>query len=82
MTASLISAADRKVDEYTKLIKQGADETVRQVQKNASNQIAAVRNETSEKIDEIKRNERQRYKEEILAKIPSYLRWSIVKYFT
>lgn len=74
-------AFDRKVDEYTKLIKQGADETVRQVQKNASDQIAAVRNETSEKIDEIKRNERQRYKEEVLAKIPSFLRWSVVKYF-
>lgn len=54
----------------------------RQVQEKANDKIAAVRNEASEKIDEIRRNERQLYKEEILEKIPSYLRWLVVKYFT
>ena len=73
-------AFDRKVEEYTKLIKQGADETIRQIQKSASDKIDAVRNETSEKIDDIKRNERQRYKEEVIAKVPSCLRWLVVKY--
>ena len=73
-------AFDRKVDEYTKMIKKGADETIRQAQQEASDKIAAVRSSASEKIDDVKRNERQRYKEEILANVPSYLRWLISKY--
>ena len=73
-------AFDRKVEEYTRLIKKGADDTIREVQKNANDQVNAVRSETSEKIDEIKRNEQQRCKEEILIKIPSYLRWLVAKY--
>ena len=75
-------AFDRKVDEYTKMIKKGADETIRLAQKDASDKIAAVRSSASEKVDDVKRNERQRYKEEVLAKIPSYLRWLVAKYFT
>ena len=74
-------AFDKKVSEHIRLIKQDADNTIRQAQKNASEKIAAVRSETSEIIDEIKMNERKRYKDETLAKVPSYLRWLVAKYF-
>lgn len=74
-------AFDRKVEEYTRQIKKDADEKVREIQKKAVNQVNAVRSETSEKIDEIKRNEQRRYKEEVLNKIPFYLRWIVERYF-
>ena len=35
----------------------------------------------AQKIDILTRNEKQRCKEEILKKIPSYLRWLVAKYF-
>lgn len=57
------------------------DEKVRKINVTANDTIAAVRSQATAKIDDIKRNERQRYKEEILAKIPSYLRWLVSKYF-
>ena len=60
---------DKKVDEYVKLIQQGADE-----------QIRVARIKASEKIDEIKRNEQQRAKEEFINKIPSVLRWIVRRY--
>ena len=76
-----IDESDRKVEEYTRQIKKDADEKVREIQKKAVNQVNAVRSETSEKIDEIKRNEQRRYKEEVLNKIPFYLRWIVERYF-
>lgn len=76
-----INAINKKVEEYKRLVKNEADDAIRNVQNKASRQINALQHETAEKIDEIKRNEQQRCKEEILNRIPSYLRWMVAKYF-
>jgi len=75
-------AFDKKVEERVQQITREADERVRKVQQNASDMIAAARSSATEKIAEVKRNEQERYKREVLVKIPSYLRWLVVKYFT
>ena len=63
-------AIDKRVESYLKMLKQGSDE-----------QIRKIRSQATEKIDEIKRNERKRAKEEFLSHIPFYLRWIMAKYF-
>lgn len=74
-------AFDRRVEEYKKLLKKESDEAIFEARNNAIKQINTVRLESIEKADELKRNERQQCKEEILKKIPFYLRWMVAKYF-
>ena len=62
-------AFDTKVDKRVQEVKRGYDE-----------QLRAIRSQATAKIDEIKRNEQQRTREEILSKIPSCLRWIVSRY--
>jgi len=50
------------------------------IQGNADIRIYTIRKEAEEKIDDIKKNERQRAKDDFLNSIPSFLRWLVVRY--
>ena len=73
-------AIDSEIRGYKTILKRETDASIEEVQKKANEQIAAARYKASSKVDEIKRNERQKAKEEFLERIPSLLRWLVAKY--
>lgn len=71
---------ERRVKELVASAKRDAAQRVNHAQEVARSQIASARSDAAARVDDMKRNERRRYREETLAKVPVVLRWLVARY--